>query len=167
MLEDIFKITKDDIEKAKSSCVCEFADKEKVGFLIEEIVIDEAKSQIRIGCQVITGENTGRKYTHFINEKMKRTYINIAKCLWTEDEIISGSIDRSELIGIKIESTAMHNTSKGKKYTNFYDFSPMSDVPECIESLNVDIKSGPYSSDVPSLYGATNLPDPKHDDDVF
>ena len=146
---DFLDITEDDIKQAKSGGKIVFKDKEEVVFLIEELKKKEFKTKdgneekLCVSCQIVGGDHDGKKHTFFIGAKGKRLLINILKCFWTEEDILSGKYDLSDLIAKKVESTAVIRNG----YTNFYDFTPVSDVPSDIvapskEKIEADVKAG-------------------------
>jgi len=130
---DFLNVTKASIEEARSSGFPEFGDNEKVTFLVEEIKEDSANSLVTVGCKVLTGENEGKRYNHFLrdNQASVKIFINMMAAYFTDGEIAGRTKKITDLIGKKLESVAKKSkpTPSGKIYTNFYDFEAVSDVP--------------------------------------
>jgi len=132
---NFFKPTEEDINEAQNGGALKFKKDENVGFLIEDVneKVDEGgDSVLVVGCQVLTGDNEGKKFSHWIrnNKTSKGIWINMLKAFFDDETIMSGTLTPASLISRKMESKCVINTSKGKEYANFYKFKEFGVAPD-------------------------------------
>lgn len=132
---DFLTPTKEQITEAQSGGFPEFENNENVTFLIEEIKDGkdkEGNQQGIIAAQIVGGKNDKKKYSFFLrnNQQGMKLYVNMMLTYFTEEQIINKTASAKDLIGKKVESIAKKKDFNGKTYTNFYEFQPVSDVPD-------------------------------------
>lgn len=125
---DFFKVTNEDIEKAKTGDKATFKDKELATFTIREFkekVVNDKQTLI-VEC-VVSSENTennGKGHAFFINDSAfaVKTWVKILQCFYTDEQIAQG-IDPMTMVSLKFKSTANHSQNGDKLYVNFYEFA--------------------------------------------
>lgn len=160
---DFLKVSKDDIEKAKSGGMPTFKENEEVRFLVEEVKRNEQKQQLIVALQVLSGENKGKKMSQFIdnNEMGQKKYIAMMLAYHTEDDLASGNCKPEDLLGKKLESIAKMKAgtgaNTGKTYTNFYDWKPVSDVPDELAELDEAVETAASNIETEKDAGSAEL----------
>ena len=138
MLNDFFKVSKEEVEKAKSGGIPKFEEGETPTFLIEELKENEkdGKKSLKIGTKIMDGKNEGKSYPHMVYEN-KSFLVNLLSCFYTEAEIMGGGFNPEDMVGRKFKARVVKSKSKknDKIYTNFYDLEAVSDVPDMPDTV--------------------------------
>jgi hypothetical protein len=145
---NFFAPNAEDIKEAGAGGGPTFTNGEVVGFLINEVnekVDDKGEKLLVVGCQVLTGDNEGKKFSHWIrnNKTSKGIWINMLRAFFDEATMTSGSLTPGSLVGKKMTSPCVINKSGGKEYANFYQFKAEGGVP------NLGSTPAVNSSDIP------------------
>lgn len=131
-----FKLTKEELEQARSGGFAQFKSGEEYTFLVKGVKEREMAGKVFdvFDCQVIGGDQDGKKHGMWFsdNQASQDSLTNLIRAFFTDEEITSEEgVDPTEIIGRQFKSAARNSTgSNGKTYTNFYSFAEVSDVPD-------------------------------------
>ncbi len=130
-----FKVTKEDINKAKESTRFEFKDGDKPILMITEIkeITETGKEKLIVSGQVLGGEYNGRKYSIYISPKQTSMMIEFLSCFYSEEQILNGEANPEHIIGQKITFEVNLREYNGKQYPNYRRMKLATDIPEGLD----------------------------------
>ncbi len=131
---DFFNPTIDEIKNASKGGGCEFKAGEEVTFLVKEVtegVNADGSSLLKVVCQVLSGENKDKPFTHFIrnNATSKGIWINMLKAFFDEATMTSGTLTPMSLVGKQMMSVCKVSKGKDRDFYNFYQFEEVGGAP--------------------------------------